>query len=173
MRTAYRTFAALTLGFACLGLAASEFTPLASVAKATWPTMNHVGVVCDAAAGRAEIQALREALGSDATLLVMDTRNSAELSRAVSGLRARNVDYVVLMPGDRIFRDGAFYSTALIGQLSIHGIPSVGTTEKAIQQGAVFAVGAGTGGELLVSNKLMGHISVILPDKGQFVGAEK
>ncbi|WP_243317907.1 hypothetical protein [Geothrix paludis] len=173
MRRSSSALGALALGFVCLGLAASEFSPLATVAKSTWADKHHVGVICDAASDKKEILALSEAMGTGTTITVVDTRDVAEVSEAVATLRAKHVDYVVLMPADPVFHDGGFGSTFLIRDLSGLGIPSVGTTARAVRQGAAFAIGEATGGQLLVSDKLIGHISVLLPDRGTYLGGSK
>jgi len=42
-------------------------------------------------------------------------------------------------------------------------VPSVGTDPRAVAQGAVFSMGDGTHGEIMVTNRLRGTVDVILP----------
>ena len=44
-------------------------------------------------------------------------------------------------------------------------MPSVGTSPAALLQGAVFSIGARTGNLLLVTDKLQGTVSVVLPSR--------
>ncbi len=49
--------------------------------------------------------------------------------------------------------------------LARKGMPSVGTTLAALEQGAVFSIGAGTGNQLRVTERLRGTVSVVLPSR--------
>lgn len=158
-----------TSALALVGLAAqaSEFTPLLTVTQATWPGRNHIGVVCNYAESRDQIESLRQAAGSGSTITVVDARRESQLSGARAALVDRKADYLVLLPKGGIFREGNFWSTKLVRNLAMYGVPSIGTTSKALQQGAVFAVGEGTGWTLQVSDRPVGTISVELPQRGQ------
>ncbi len=155
------------LALAGLAAQASEFTPLLRVTQATWPGKNHLGVVCNYAESRDQIQALREAAGPEATITVVDARGEQHLASARVILLDRHADFLVLLPRGGAFREGTIGSTRLVRALASNGLPSIGTTPAAIQQGAVFAVGERTGWNLLVSNHLVGTITVVLPQKGQ------
>jgi predicted nuclease with RNAse H fold len=167
MRTIQQFLGTSALALIGLGAQASEFTPLLSVTQATWPGKNHIGVVCNYADSKEQIQSLCDAAGSDATVTVVDARHERHLSSARNILLQRKADYLVLMPKGGVFREGGFQATRLVRTLASSGIPSIGTTPKALQQGAVFAVGEQTGWTLLVNDNLVGTISVVLPQKGQ------
>lgn len=163
-----RTLGTLALALAGLGLQAEDFQPLMTVAKTTWPEKTHIGVVCEYRNSEKEVMDLAWVLGPDVTITVADTRTQEGVHAAANALGSRHVDFIVLMPNDRIVRDGSFFATLAISRLAKRGIPTIGTSPKALEQGAVFAMGSGTGGELLVTNKLIGTVDVILPDKVTF-----
>jgi predicted nuclease with RNAse H fold len=171
MRTVNHLIGTSALALAGMAAQASEFTPLLSVSQATWPGKNRIGVVCKYADSQKEIQALREAASEDATITVVDARSESQPGQVRGILLQRKVDYLVLMPTGRVFREGTVGSTVLVRSLANAGVPSIGTTPRAIAQGAVFAVGEKTGWNLLVSDRPVGTISVVLPQKGQvFMG---
>ena len=58
-----------------------------------------------------------------------------------------------------------------MNRLAYKGIPTIATTPKAIAQGAVFAIGEATGMNLLVTDKLIGTVGVILPQRANFVNS--
>jgi len=163
-----RTLGSLALALAGLGLQAEDFQPLMSVAKTTWPEKTHIGVVCEYRNVEQEVMDLAWALGPEVSITVADTHSPDDVNKAVNALSSRHVDFMVMMPSDRIVRDGSFHATLAISRLASRGIPTVGTSAAALSQGAVFSIGAGTGGELLVTNKLIGTVDVILPDRVTF-----
>jgi hypothetical protein len=95
----------------------------------------------------------------------VDTRSASTLNGALQVLNARGADYLVMLPRDPIFFEGGFPATQLVHGLARKGVPSVGTTPMALQQGAVFAIGERTGNQLLVTDRLQGTVSVILPTR--------
>ena len=158
-----RSLSVLTLGLVGLGLSASEFTPLASELHATWPSKHRIGVVCNAAEQQQALAVLSQAMGPEAKLLVVDTRSSIELGTAVSGLRSHQVDFVVLLPSDRMFGEGSPLRAELTRNLANFGIPCVGITAKSIQDGAFFAVGSDTRNCARIHTQPMGNIKAELP----------
>lgn len=171
MRTLSHLLGSTALTLAGLAAQASEFTPLLSVTHSTWPGKNHIGVVCDYSASKDQIEALREAAGAGSTITVVDARRENQLPGARAALIDRKADYLVLLPKAGIFSEGHFYSTKLVRSLAMNGVPTIGTSPRAIKQGAVFAVGEGTGWTLQVNDRPVGTISVELPQKGQIFKA--
>ena len=167
MRTMHRLLGTTVLALSGLAVQASEFTPLLEVTRATWPEKSRIGVVCNYASNKEQIQSLREAAGSGTTITVVDAYTGSQLGAARNILLDRMADYVVLLPKGSAFREGSFEATRLVHFMASSGIPSVGTTPVSIAQGAVFAVGEQTGWKVLVSDHLVGSITVILPEKGQ------
>ncbi len=70
---------------------------------------------------------------------------------------------MVLVASDKVAGDGSGAAALLIQRLGSAKIPSVGTTEQAVKQGAVFAVGPGTGGKVLGNAKAAAVAGVSLP----------
>lgn len=160
-----RNLGAAVLAFASLGLQAEDFQPLMKVTQATWPEKHHIGVLCDYRNSRAEVSALARAAGSGTLITVVDTRRMEQADAAATVLANRQAEFVVLMPHDRLFRDGSFGATVAVNCLGRRGVPAIGTTPVALNQGAVFSVGDGTRGEILVTHRLIGTVDVILPPR--------
>lgn len=165
MRPLTHSLGAAMLAFAALGLQAEDFQPLMKVAQATWPEKHHIGVICDYRNSQNEVQALAQASGPGTLITVADTRLLEHAEKAATLLAGRSAQFVVLMPHDRLFRDGSFGATLAVNSLGRKGVPAVGTTPVALKQGAVFSVGEGTRGEILVTNRLIGTVDVILPPR--------
>jgi hypothetical protein len=108
---------------------------------------------------------LARAAGEGALITVADTRRVEHATSAAHVIANRHADYVVLLPGDRMFRDGSFGATVAINRLASRGVPALGTTVTALKQGAAFSIGDGTNGELLVADRLIGTVDVILPNR--------
>ncbi|HJV48989.1 MAG TPA: hypothetical protein VJ549_06920 [Geothrix sp.] len=153
--------AAITLvGFA---LSAEDFQPLMKTTQSTWPEKQHIGVICNFQANEDQIWDLARAAGKDAHITVIDARATDQSNVAAIMLADHRVDYVVLMPKDRYFSDGSFGAKLAVNRLAGLGVPAIGTTPYAVKQGAVFSMGDGTEGQLLVTDKLIGTVDVILP----------
>lgn len=152
---------------ALIGLAASaeDFQYLTNTTRVTWPEKQHLGVICNYRTCQTQVMALAQAIGEGFTITVVDARMADEAGAAAAELAKAKADYVVLMPQDQVFRDGSFATTIAIDRLASRGIPAVGTTPAALKQGAVFSVGDGTGGQILVSDHLIGTVDVTLPDR--------
>ena len=159
------SLAVAVAAFAGLALHAEDFQPLLKTTQATWPARQHIGVICDYSASRAEVMALAKAAGEGAFITVADTRRVEQAVPAAHLIANHKADYLVLLPGDRMFRDGSFGATVAISQLGQRGVPAIGTTPVALKQGAVFSLGDGTRGELLVTDRLIGTVDVILPNR--------
>ena len=152
------------LALAGLALSAEDFQPLMKTTQATWPEKRHIGVICNYRTNQSEVWALAKAAGEGTLITVVDTRTADQSSAAALLLANQKADYLVLMPGDRHFRDGSFAATVAVNRLASRGVPAIGTTPAALKQGAVFSVGDGTEGQLLVTDRLIGTVDVILPD---------
>jgi hypothetical protein len=159
------SLAVAVAAFAGLALQAEDFQPLMKATQATWPEKQHIGVICDYSASKDQVMALARAAGEGAMITVADTRKAEQAGPAAHLIANHNADYLVLLPGDRVFRDGSFGATVAISRLGSRGVPAIGTTASALKQGVVFAVGDGTNGEILVTDRLIGTVDVILPNK--------
>lgn len=169
MSTFTRSLGSVALALAGFGLTAGEdFAGLTQVAKATWPAKNHVGVICDYRFSQDQVDLLASALGPGSRITVVDLRSADQTALASHMLANRHADYLVLMPNDRVVRDGSIGGTMAVTRLARLGIPAVGTSPVALRQGAVFSLGEGTNGELLVTNQLKGTVDVILPEGIRF-----
>ena len=151
------------IAFAGLTLSAEDFQPLMKATQATWPEKQHIGVICNYGASESEEWALAKAAGEGALITVVDARVPDQSNVAAVLMANQKADYVVLMPHDPLFRDGSFGATVAVNRLASRGVPSIGTKPVALKQGAVFSVGDGTDGQILVTDKLIGTVDVILP----------
>jgi len=158
------SLSAAALVLAGLALSAEDFQPLMKATQATWPEKRHIGVICNYRANESQVWALAKAAGEGALITVVDARTADQSSAAAYLLANQKADYLVLMPGDRHFRDGSFAATVAVNRLASRGVPAIGTMPSALKQGAVFAVGDGTEGQILVTDRLIGTVDVILPD---------
>ena len=165
MRPLTHSLGVAMLAFASLGLQAEDFQPLMKVTQATWPEKHHIGVLCDYRNSKAEVSALARAAGAGTLITVVDTRRTEQAEAAANLLASHKAAFVVLMPHDRLFRDGSFGATLAVNRLGRRGVPAIGTTPVALNQGAVFSVGDGTRGEILVTQRLIGTVDVILPPR--------
>lgn len=161
----FRSLCSLVLGLAPLAAGSPDFNPLMAVARTTWPEKQHLAVVGNYAAIREDVQALAAAAAPGSRITVVDARTVSSLPAALQILDQRKADFLVMMPRDPIFFEGGVQGTSLVRGLARLGMPSVGTAPVAVRQGAVFAIGARTGGELLVTERLQGTVSVILPSR--------
>ena len=165
MRSLFHSLAPAILGFTTLAAQGSDFGPLLSVAERTWPEKNHIGVVCNYRASQDQIADMARAASPGTVITVADTYTSRLMQSAQSILRNQKVDYLVLLPRDPVFFEGGFSARMLVQRLAANGIPSVGTRPIGLKQGAVFCIGPDTHGELLVTDKLVGTVSVLLPNR--------
>lgn len=164
MSTLTKTLGTVTLALVGMAVQAEDFSSLMQVAKGTWPEKTHLGVICDYRNSKDQVEDLARAAGPNAMITVVDVHRLDQALVGAQLLANRKTQYMVLLPGDPIIRDGSYGATLAISRLANYGIPSVGTSPKAIGQGAVFSLGDGTNGEVLVTNRLKGTVDVILPE---------
>jgi hypothetical protein len=159
---------ALALPFLLAGtVQATDFGPLMEVARTTWPKKARLCVVANYRHSQEDILALAWEAGSGSTLTVIDVTHPDQIGRAGHLITFwKKPDFIVLLPKDPLVRDGSPWATRLLSTAVITGIPTIGTTRKAVRQGAVFAIGPDTGLNVLVTEKLIGTVSVELPPKG-------
>ena len=158
--------AALSLAGAAVSAQATDFSPLMEVARSTWPGQGHIAVVANYKASQSEIEALAMAAGAGMRITVVDTITELGILPAVQQLRSHvKPAYLVLLPNDPLVRDGSFQASRVIGMLAEKGCPTIATTTKSLAQGAVFALGPGTGMELQVSPHPVGTVHVVLPGR--------
>jgi hypothetical protein len=153
------------IALAGLALSAEDYRPLMKVTQITWPEKQHIGVICNYEMNQGQVRALAKAAGTGARITVVDVRLLDQANAAANLLANHKADYLVLMPQDQFFRDGSFGATVAVNRLARQGVPAIGTSPVALRQGAVFAVGDRTAGQLLVTDRLIGTVDVILPDK--------
>ncbi len=165
MRAQFRSVLPVLLSLAPLGAGTPDFNPLLSVAQATWPEKQHIGVVCSYAASRDEVSALAASAAPGSRITVVDASTASALNSALQVLDKRKADYLVMLSGDPLYFEGGFQATQLVRGLAQMGIPSVGTSPAGVKQGADFAIGERTGHQLLVTSRLRGTVSVILPSR--------
>ena len=162
-------------GFAAAALTgfsgqATDFGPLMAVVHETWPTKTHLAVVADYAASKEEIQALAESAGDGCRITVVDLRTHLQLDHAKTLLvKVVKPDYLVLLPHDPQVWEGSLNATQLVQRVAAQGLPTIGTTPLSLAQGAVFAMGAATGMDILVTDKVIGTVEVNLPQRGTFL----
>jgi hypothetical protein len=161
----FRALTALVLGLAPLAAGTPDFNPVLAVARETWPEKHHLAVVGNYDLLQGDIQALAAAAAPGSRITVVDVRTASSLPAALRALRHRGAEFLVLMPRDPVFFEGGFQGTQLVRGLVRFGVPSVGTAPVAVSQGAVYAIGERTGGQLLVTDRLQGTVSVILPSR--------
>jgi len=161
-----RNLALLGLGLALAASTArgADYGPLMDVVRATWPEKTRLSVVADYSRSAEDIRNLAEAAGEGYTIVVLDV---AAPSVDIPAKVARQIkpDCVVLLRDDPLYREGCLNATWLVWRLAATGIPAIGTSPLAIQQGAVFAVSGETGNQILVSPELKGTIHVVMPSR--------
>ena len=148
-------------------LSAEDFRPLMNTTQAAWPEKHHLGVICNYRANESDVWALAKAAGEGTLITIVDARTPEQASLAAAVLANQHADFVVLMPRDRNFCDGSFGATVAVNRLARRGVPSIGTARVALAQGAVFSMGEGTDGQILVTDRLIGTVDVILPERAQ------
>jgi hypothetical protein len=142
---------------------AETFHALSEVMQTNWPDARRLAVVCHYGMSSEAVASLADA-NPDAQILVVDIRHFDNLGRASSLLAQRAPNFLVLLPGDPVVRDGSPGATFLIHAMNNKSIPTFGTTMKAIPQGALACIGAGTDGRLVLNrevDKLQGYIAGI------------
>jgi hypothetical protein len=148
-----------------LALSAEGFVPLMKTAQSSWPEKRHIGVICDYRVSKSQVMDLAQAAGEGYAITVADTRTLEKGRSAAQILANLKADFAVLLPGDPNFYDGSFGATLVVQTLAHRGLPAVGTSPKALNNGAVFAIGEASNGQLLVTDRLLGTVDVILPGR--------
>ena len=143
-------------------LAAGDYDALGKTIKHTWPKCGTIAVVCDASASHGAVESLASALPG-VKLMVVDVKGPQEVGKAVAALGSRKPDAVVLVAGDHVAGDGTAVASFIIQRMAVLKIPTVATTEAAVKQGAVLAIGSGTGGKLMANVKVANVAGVSVP----------
>lgn len=151
------------------GLQANDFKSLLDVVKETWPEQRHIGVICNYGLAENAVKELVEAAGPGVHITVADTRRIDQVWHAANVIRDRWANYVVLLPNGGVVCDGSFGATIAINRLAKLNIPTVATTPRALGQGALFAMGRETNGQLMMGDRLIGVIDVVLPKEIQII----
>ncbi len=148
----------ILLGAPLAAQTANPFADLTQATRASFPDKVHYGVICDYTFSHAEVQQLADAMGSG-HLTVVDIKTRDQVAAATQVLNRTGTELLVLLPKDRLVRDGAPHATLAVWQMG--SIPVVGTQARALENGAAFAIGEGTGHELLVNKNLRGIIGPV------------
>lgn len=150
---------------ATLPSVAGDYDALVSAIRKAWPEKIHIAIVCDQANSKASVAALAGAAGGMKIMLV-DVKGPQDMGKALGTLSGQKPDVVVLIAGDRVAGDGSPAATFLIQRMAGAKVPVTATTEAGVKQGAVVAVGPGTGGKMLVNPKAAAAVGVAVPEGG-------
>lgn len=150
---------------AALPAFSGDYDAIVAAIKKAWPDKTHIAVVCDQANSKAGITALAGAAGGMKIILI-DVKGPQDMGKALGTLTAQKPDIVVLIAGDRVAGDGSAAATFLIQRMAGMKVPVTATTEAGAKQGAVAAVGPGTGGKLLVNPKASAAVGIPVMDGG-------
>lgn len=156
---------ALMLALTGLSASAGDYDQVVAAIRKAWPERTRVAIVCDQGQSMAAIQALAGA-ASGMKIIVVDVKGPQDMGRALGTLTSQKPDVLVLIAGDRVAGDGSAAATFLIQRLAGQKVPVAATTEAGAKQGAVLAIGAGTGGKLLVNPKAATAVGVGAPEGG-------
>ena len=160
-----RRFLTAALMLTATSAFAGEYDALIAAIKKTWPDKSTVAVVCDQGGSKGHVQTLAGAAGGMKIILV-DVKAPSDMGKALGTLSGAKPDVVVLVAGDRVAGDGSPAATFLIQRMAGLKVPVAATTEAGVKQGAVVAVGPGTGGKLLVNPKAAALSGVNVPEGG-------
>ena len=155
----------LLLLSAALPAFSGDYDALMSTLRKTWPDKTQVAVVCDQGSSKGAVTALAGA-ASGMKIMLIDVKGPQDMGKALGSLSGAKPDVVVLIAGDRVAGDGSPAATFLIQRMAGVKVPVIATTEAGAKQGAVFAVGNGTGGRLLVNPKAAAAVGISAPDGG-------
>jgi phage/plasmid primase-like uncharacterized protein len=143
-----------------------DFDQLIQALKKAWPDKTTIAVVADTASSKGKIDALAAAAGGGMKIAVIDVKGPQDIGKAVGALGGQKPHVLVLIPGDRFAGDGTPGATFLIQRMAAQHVPTLATTEAGAKQGAVFGIGPGTGGKLLVNPKSATVAGVTVPEGG-------
>jgi ABC-type uncharacterized transport system substrate-binding protein len=156
---------ALILTAASVSAIAGDYDALMAAIKKTWPDKHNVAVVCDQGGSKNNVQILASA-ANGMKILLIDVKGPQDMGKALGTLSGQKPDLVVLIAGDKVAGDGSPAATFLIQRMAGAKVPVAATTEAGVKQGAVVAVGPGTGGKLLVNAKAAALSGVSVPEGG-------
>ncbi|MBK9797587.1 MAG: hypothetical protein IPP58_14045 [Holophagaceae bacterium] len=152
----------LTLALAAGALAAGDYDSLFGAIKKSWPQYQSVAVVCDTNGSKAALASLTSSAGG-MKLLVVDVKGPQDMGKAIAALTNRKPDVVILLSGDHIAGDGSSAAGFLIKRMAEIKIPTAAITEAGAKQGAVLAIGQGTGGKLMSNAKVAAVAGLAVP----------
>lgn len=141
-------------------LAAEDFRAMAQAIQSNLNSSPRLAVACHYANSRKAVERLAQALGGSCHLTVIDIHNPDQAGQVQSSLAQLHPDLLVLLPDDLMVRDGSFAAHVMVNGLRRAGIPSAGTFGVAVEQGALFAIGEGTKGRLVLQDQPVGTIGV-------------
>jgi ABC-type uncharacterized transport system substrate-binding protein len=142
-----------------------DYDQVIAAVKKAWPERTKVAIVCDQAQSMGAIQAMAGA-AAGMKIIVVDVKGPQDMGKALGTLTSQKPDVVVLVAGDRVAGDGSAAATFIIQRLAGQKVPVAATSEAGVKQGAVLAIGAGTGGKLLVNAKAAAAVGVTPPEGG-------
>ncbi|MBI4911735.1 MAG: hypothetical protein HY823_03270 [Acidobacteria bacterium] len=148
---------------AAIPAVAGDFDQLASTLKKNWPERTTWVVVCEVATSRAKVDALAS-VANGCKIALVDVKGPQDVGKAVAAVSSQHGQLLVLIPGDRVAGDGQAGATFLIQRLAAQKVPTVATSEAGARQGAVLAIGPGTGGKLLGNGKSAALVGLSLPE---------
>lgn len=154
-----------TLLLAAFPAFSGDYDALVAAIRKAWPDKTHIAIVCDQANSKGAVTALAGAAGGMKIMLV-DVKGPQDMGKALGSLSSQKPDVVVLIAGDRVAGDGSPAATFLIQRMAGAKVPVTATTEAGVKQGAVVAVGPGTGGKMLVNPKAAAAVGVAVPEGG-------
>ncbi|HTL98012.1 MAG TPA: hypothetical protein VL181_04320, partial [Holophagaceae bacterium] len=139
-----------------LPMLAGDPGPLLASARQAWPDNSAFTVVCDYGLSRDAVQAAARAAGENGyqAITVVDIHRVANMGLAVNYVATHAPRFVLLLPRDFVVGDGTPGATALVHGLDSYNIPACSTSRVALNQGALFAQGDDTDGELLINDRL-------------------
>ena len=141
-----------------LSLCASAADPAAVLASArqAWPDNAAFVVVCDYGMSHEAVDraAVAAAASGYQSITVVDIHRPENMGQAVNYIATHTPRFVLMVPNDFVAGDGTPGGTALIRELGSYNIPACSTRRIGIDQGALFAQGDDTNGELLVNDQV-------------------
>lgn len=141
---------------------AGDHDQLMATYLANFPEKNQLAVVCEYRNSQQAVQSLAD-VSPGCFITVVDIRQMQDADKALSVVRNLRSDVLVLLPKDRLAGDGKFAATYLVRNLAKNNIFTVATTPRAIKQGAWFAIGPETNGQLLLNPDIRGEVTVTFP----------
>ena len=155
-----------------LSICASAADPAAVLASArqAWPDNSAFVVVCNYGMSHEAVDraAVAAAASGYQAITVVDVHRPESMGQAVSYVATHTPRFVLMLPDDFVAGDGTPGGTALIHELGSYNIPACSTRRIGLEQGALFAQGDDTNGELLVNERVRSIFNYqILPTNGK------